>query len=265
MSRHPRRALLVFGFGAVLVTFGHAAHAQSPLQSGGLAVPPPGSGPSWNAQPSETERLLQEADEADSGRGLEVAYFDIEGGGQYVDLEAFGASGRGLLPSLPGAPSAKTSGFAPSFGVGAGARLLFWTVGPRFRYASFADWDLWTLGGEVGVHIPLGSFEPYVALGAGYAKLGHPAKAVFGDGSDVSVRGASFNLSGGADYYLTNVFSIGARAHFDALFLKRAAAPRSTLTTAESGPEHELAKLYEEAGSGVGFGGAASIVLGLHF
>lgn len=265
MSSRDYRSLLAFGLGVGLLALGHEASAQSPLHAGGLAPPPPGSAPPRGSQPTETERLLQEADEADSGRGLEVAYFDIEVGGQFVDLEAFGTSGRGLLPSVAGAANAETSGFAPSFGVGAGARLLFWTIGPRFRYSSFSDWDLWTLGGEVGVHIPLGNFEPYIALGAGYAKLGHPTSASFGRDSGVSVDGMSFNLSGGADYFLTPVFSIGARAHFDALFLKRASVSPTTLTTAASGPEYDSAMLYGEAGSGVGFGASGSLVLGLHF
>lgn len=193
-----------------------------------------------------------------------MAYFDLEGGGQFVSLEGFGKSGAGLLPSAPGATSARTSGFAPMIGVGGGLRLLFWTIGPRFRYASFPDWDLWTLGGEVGVHIPLGNLEPYLTLGAGFAKLGHPTKASFGD-SGVGVSGIDFNLGAGADYYLTRVFSVGARANFQALLLKRAAVAPNTLTSAPSGPEYDSAQLYGEAGSGVGVGAGASIVLGLHF
>lgn len=258
-------AKLLLGFGLLAVT-SEAAAQSNDLQAGGLAPPPPSSGPpSWSAQPTETERLLEEADRADSGRGLEMAYFDLEGGGRFISLEAFGKGGTGLLPSAPSAPSVETSGFGASFGAGAGVRLLFATIGPRFRLTTLSDWDFWTLGGEVGVHIPLGNLEPYFTLGAGYAKVGYPTQATFGKDSGVSLSGLDFTLGGGADYYLTNVFSIGARANFELLLLKRGAVDPSSLTSAQSGPEHASAQLYAESGSGTGFAASASLVLGLHF
>lgn len=241
------------------------AEAQ-PLQAGGLAPPPPSSGPgAYAAQPTETERLLQEADRADSGRGLQFAYVDLEGGGQYFSLEGISSSGTGLLPSAPGLSSAKQSDFGPMLGAGAGVRLLFFTLGPRFRYASFSDWDLWSVGGDVGFHFPLGNLEPYLTLGAGYTKVGHATKALFGDAADVTIDGVNLRVASGADYFVTNVFSVGARAAFEVLFLGRDAVDPGALTTATSGPEHARAQAYAADASGVGFAASASVVLGLHF
>lgn len=263
----PARPLFAWmlGFG-LLTTAGEGLAQAHDFQAGGLAPPPPGSGPApWNAQPTETERLLREADEEDSGRGLEIAYIDIEGGGQYLSLEGFGRSGLGLLPSHPGSPELRTSGFAPVLGAGAGVRLLFLTVGPRFRLATLDDATMWSLGGEAGLHIPLGNLEPYLTLGAGYTKVAGATKALFGEDKGAKIDGANIRLGGGADYYLTNVFSIGARASFELLLLKRAGVDPLSLTAADSGPEHASAQLYAESGSGVGFAAAASLVLGLHF
>lgn len=263
----PRSPLWALVLASGLVTLAGEARAQAyEFQAGGLAPPPPGTGPgSFHAQPTETERLLREADEADSGRGLEVAYFDIEGGGQYLSLEGFGRGGQGLLPSTLGAPEIQTSGFAPIFGAGAGVRLLFLTVGPRFRLAAFEDFTLWSLGGEAGFHIPLGNLEPYVTLGAGYTKVGSATDELFGEANGPSIDGFDVRLAGGADYYLTEVFSIGARASFEALFLKRAGVDPASLASADAGPVHASSQLYAEPGSGTGFAATASVVLGLHF
>lgn len=261
------RAPLAFAFSLALLVTASRGHAQhQDFQAGGLAPPPPNTGPSsWSTQPSETERLLQEADEADSGRGLEIAYFDIEGGGQYINLHALSMGKSGLLPSAPGSAGVEASGFGPMFGAGAGVRLVFLTLGPRFRFATLPDWDLWSLGGEVGFHIPLGNLEPYFKLGAGYTKVGNATKAIFGERGDVKIDGFDVQLGGGADYYLTNVLSIGARAGVDLLLLKRGGVDFDQLAGAADGPEVASAELYGEAGSGVGLAATASVVIGLHF
>jgi len=244
-----------------LVTSLHAPAWADSFQAGGLAPPSPSTAPTHQTQPTETERLLQEADREDSGRGLEFVYVDVEGGGQYVSLEGFAQKGPGLLPSVPGLSSAKLDGFGPMFGAGAGVRLLFFTVGPRFRYATFSDWDLLSIGGDLGVHFPLGSLEPYVTLGAGYTWLGHPTKALFGDAGDVKVDGLNLRLATGADYFVTKVFSVGARASFDALFLSRDGVDPQALPASSAGP----AQAYGENGSGTGLAASLSVVLGLHF
>ena len=198
----------------------------APMQAGGLAPPPPGSGPpapsypgapgySPNAPaPNSTQRHLEASEREDSGRGLEFGYFQFEGGVQMSSLTAL--SEDGIL--LPGTD--KTSGFRPYWGAAAGLRFVYFTVGPRFRFAHFTDWNIWTLNLDVGWHAPFGNFESYGSLGAGYAKVAMGNDAIARSG-DVSIGGFDIRLSSGIDYYLSNVFSIGAMIGVDFVRLSR--------------------------------------------
>src|SRR5882724_10097377 len=171
-----------------------------------LLPPPPGSGPPTvptYSQPSPTPYRVDEGADADSGRGLDFVYFNVEGGLELVALDALHSSGS-LLPSTK-----KHSSVGPAFGVGAGLQLLFWTAGPRFRFAHFGDWDLWTLNLELGWRIPLGKLEPYATVGGGYARLGHAADDVLGSDRAVGISGFDARLGGGVDYYVSNVLSVG--------------------------------------------------------
>src|SRR6185436_11034082 len=96
----------------------------------------------------------------------EVAYLTPEVGVEYVGLESLHLT-RELFPS-----QVHSADVGPVVGVGAGVRLLFVTLGPRFRFGHFRDWDLWTLDAEVGFKAPLGAVEPFIGLGAGYARVG---------------------------------------------------------------------------------------------
>jgi hypothetical protein len=156
--------------------------------------------------PNAAQRQLEDAEHSDSGRGLEFVYFDVGGGGQFVSLDGLSSSNF----VIPGAQE-KTSSFGPYFSAGAGLRLLFFTVGPRFRFGTFSDWDLWTLNLDLGWHIPLGNLEPYAFVGGGFAKLARPA----GDAS----TGFDVRLGGGLDYYVSNVLSVGGKLDADLLRL----------------------------------------------
>jgi hypothetical protein len=203
-------------------------------------------------QPNPTERHLQEADTSDSGRGLEFFYLEPEGGFAFTSLDALHANGDLV------APSSGSSGAGPLFGVQAGARLLFATIGPHFRMTSFKDKSLWTLGLDLGWHIPLGNLEPYAAFGAGYARLGKSADALLGANNDVGVHGFDIRLGGGFDYYVTRVFSAGANITAELLGLSRSAV--SVSPTAPAG-----AAIYRQDASGLGLAVSGSVVLGLHF
>ena len=210
-----------------------------PMQSGGLAPPPPGSGPPPPAPmyPGATQRQLEEAEQSDSGRGLEFLYFNVAGGGQFVSLGS-----DSLVP-----PGASSSGFGPYFSAGAGLRLLFLTVGPSFRYATFSDTNLWTLNLDLGWHIPLGSLEPYAMVGAGFAKLGYR------DGAFGSTSGFDIRLGGGVDYYVSNVFSVGGTLQAELLRLVHGQVSNAAGSV-----------LIAETSS-VGFAVTAGAVVGLHF
>jgi hypothetical protein len=67
------------------------------------------------------------------------------------------------------------------------------------------------------------------------------------------LSGVNLQLGGGLDYFVTPVFSAGARAELSTAYWMR---PQ----VLESG-----SSIYAESGSAIGFGAAAFGVLGLHF
>jgi hypothetical protein len=225
------------------------------MRAGGLAPPPPGLGPPppSPSYPNPTQRELEQAARADSGRGLDFVYVDVEGGAQLAALTALSESGT-LVPA-----SDKTSALGPYFGAGAGIRLLYLTVGPRFRFAHFTDWDLWSLNLDVGWRIPLGNLEPYAMLGGGFAKLGRSAEGRSGIG-DVSISGFDVRLGGGLDYYASNVFSVGGTVQAELLRLARGAT-----TVTPPGDPSPPASPFSSDAWGLGLVVTAGAVLGLHF
>jgi hypothetical protein len=250
MNEIPRGVAAVFAamVCASLAADASAQNAPAPsgMQAGGLAPPSSQSGPPAPQPlgPSPTQMQLQQASAEDSGRGLEFVYFDVEGGVSHVSLGSLHASGDLVAGGV------RSSDVGSVLGVATGARLLFFTVGPRFRFGHFHDWDLWSLDLEAGWHIPLGNLEPYAIVGAGYSRLGRSADAVLGSGNDVSVKGFNVRIGGGFDYYVTNVLSVGALASVEMMRLSRGAV-------AQPG--------YGADASGLGLGLTASAVVGLHF
>jgi hypothetical protein len=227
------------------------------MQAGGLAPPPPES---ETDESVKTEENLQKADQEDSGRGLEFFYVNVEGGVQHLGLQTLHAN------NLTDAAVAASTQTGPMFGAGLGVRLLFITIGPRFRLAHFGDFDIWTLGGEVGFHFPLGNFEPYFDVGAGYASLGSfNGKNIANDA--VSVHGYDIRGGGGFDYYLTPVFSVGANVSVDLVGLTRPGVnPQAINPTLTASPQGSSGTVnYAADGSSLGMGVSGTAVLGLHF
>src|SRR5262249_43552112 len=146
---------------------------------------------------------LDESSRSDSGRGLEFVYLDAEAGLQQVGLRTLHTNN--LVPE-----QARTSDTGAMFGVGAGLRLVVLTIGPRFRIGDFSDWDLWSLNGELGIHLPLGNVEPHFTFGAGYSKLGNATANGLTSDENVHIRGYNVRLGFGIDYYVTHAFTIGA-------------------------------------------------------
>lgn len=234
------------------------------LEAGGLAPPPPLPGDpvsnNGNAQQTATERELDRAEQKDAGRGLEFVYFNVEGGYEQIGLETFSSNGLTYASTV----NTKDSGLM--VGAGAGLRLVFVTIGARARLGKFSQWNVATINGEVGIHIPLGDLEPYFTLGAGYAFLGAMDENNWGGG--VSIKGYDVRGGFGLDYYVTPVFSIGANLTGEVLGLTR---PGVNLTAAAAGtgqPSSLDAKSQEVAkadGSSMGAAFTGSAVLGLHF
>jgi hypothetical protein len=173
-------------------------------------------------------------------------YLTPEVGVEYVGLETLHLT-RELFPT-----QVHSADVGPVVGVGAGVRFLFITLGPRFRYGHFRDWDVWTLNGEVGFKAPLGAIEPFVGLGAGYAKVGS-----LKDGR-VKVQGYDVRLFAGFDYYFNKTFSIGGSATAEVLGLTR---PGVDLNQGTGSVSEDVYKLD---GASVGLAIMASAVVGAH-
>ncbi len=227
------------------------------MSAGGLEPPSSQPGDPYAQQGGYTERELERAEREDSGRGLEFFYINAEAGGMHLGLQTFSAN------DLVDAGTTETTQTGPLFGAGLGLRLVFLTIGPRFRIGIFDQWQLWTLNGELGLRIPLGNVEPYFTFGGGYASVGGFSKDNVGAGlnsDDVDITG--FNVRGGfgIDVYLSNTFSVGANLTGEMLVLTRPGVDPSKLPA--SGSTREV---YAADGSSVGSGVTLTGVLGLHF
>lgn len=182
---------------------------------------------------SRTEQDLKRAEQSDSGRGLEWFYVGAEGSVLWLGADTLSKSGGPLLTG-----GRKASGVGPGGSLFFGGRFYTLNVGARVRTAWLPDSQFLSAGGEVGLRIPKGDLEPFLWLGAGYATL---------LGVNEKVRGFDIVLGGGADYYLSNNFSLGGLASLELISLGRPA--------------------YQDSPKGSTFGLAAvgSVVLGLHF
>jgi hypothetical protein len=247
-------------------SYGSPGPSPGGLQSGGLTPPPaaPGVDPLASAPPSTaTEQELESADRRDTGRGLEFVWLNAEIGFEHLGLETFKAK------SLVDAQGVSTTQTGPVYGAGLGVRLVFLTLGARFRYGSFSDWQLWTLNGELGLHIPLGMIEPYLTLGGGYASLGSfDTNNLSGDLNGANVRVRGFDVRGGVglDLYLSNLFSVGANLTGEVLALTRPSVdPQKLKLDSSTNSQQATAKVYAADGSSIGSGVTLTAVAGLHF
>jgi hypothetical protein len=236
--------------GAGLATSG-AAQAQPyapypPPQPAPYQQPygaPQYNAPSAYGPQNGTAVQLQNAERSDSGRGLEIAYAQASVGGGFVGLGTLSNSQLGLD---------KTSEGGPVFGLGAGLRLLFFTLGARARVTTLSDFDFWQLDLEAGYHVPIGRWDPYIAVHGGYAFASNA--------SEVAVHGGEAGVSGGVDYYVTPLVSVGVDATAELLFLAR---PKQSADAAATQASSSL--VTSTSGSSVGLGLSASLHAGLHF
>ncbi len=206
----------------------------------------------YNGQ-GDAERTLQQADQQDSGRGLQWVWLNGEIGFQDASLQGF--KSHRLLDGV----IVKDSASGVTYGGAVGVRVIALTLGVHFRYGNFSEWDLWSLGLEGGFHIPLGRLEPYVTLGAGYSKVGALRdKAITASvrGTDVNIDGFNARIGGGLDYYITPRLSAGASLSGDFMGLYRSQV--SGITPAGAG-------VYGSKGSSLGFALSACANIGLHF
>jgi len=234
--------------------------SQPPMEAGGLA-PPPSTSPE-SPEVAQTEAKLDEAEQKDSGRGLEWVWLNAEIGFEHLGLQTFHAN------NLVDAAIVGTTQTGFLYGAGLGVRLVFITLGARFRMGMFSAYDLWTLDGEVGLRIPLGKLEPHLMIAAGFASLGAFSASDVGGGvnrDNLDISGYNVRAGGGLDYYVTPIFSVGAAVTFELLGLSRASV--SDLQNLQSGGASTATagELYQASGSSLGSALTGTLVLGLHF
>jgi hypothetical protein len=199
----------------------------------------------------------------DSGLGLEWVYLNADAGFAYTNMQSLSESNLAIQ---------QASSAGGAFGVGAGVRLLFFTLGARARDLQLSSFNLWELDGEAAFHIRIWRIDPYFGVRGGYAfvgSLGSGAVSVASGStaSDVSVHGINVGPMFGIDVYASSLVSIGVDANAEFLFLKRPPAPLPAgITQADVAmlpPQQQ--ELYSLSGSSVGFGAVLTAHLGLHF
>lgn len=247
------------------LTFATAASAQ------GLTPPPPLE-PEEQAAESSTAKELDKSQKGDSKRGLEWVYVDVDAGWQIVGLRTFNLDEQNFTADFI---ATESQGFV--MGAGVGVRLLFVTLGARARVGLFDSWDLFSVGGELGLRLPLGNLEPHFNLGGGYTALGSFQSSLKLDSnaakdalSKADIAGFYVRAGLGLDYYVTPTFSVGALASFEVLGLTRPGLDPSQITAIKSDPtlsdlQKKKADLLALNGTSYGAAGTAMAVLGLHF
>jgi hypothetical protein len=213
--------------------------------------------------PAETQR---------SPAGPGFFYFNTEGGYQNIDLHMLRVDN--FLPV-----NVESSGGGAFFGLGAGVRLAFLTLGGRYRTGAWSNWSLSTFDGEIGAHIAIGPIEPYFTFGGGYAWMGTTEGTTAGNAA-LDVHGFDARAGLGVDYHPDRMLSVGLNFTGDLLALARpgvdlTASPEAQIqqvaarcnSIADPAGKQQCAidALQQAEGTSVGVGGAISVVMGLHF
>jgi hypothetical protein len=232
-----------------------SAPAATPSQSTPATTTPSGAA-STASSPSSAESpstKLDASEKKDSGRGLEWFYLNAAAGFSYIDMASLSSSNLQVT---------KASSSGPTFGVGAGVRLFILTLGVQGNLDDLSSFSLWQLDAVLGIHIPLGHFEPYFGLHGGYCFVGSLDQGVSGSPS-VSVTGGDAGLQLGLDYYFNHFVSLGLEGAGNLLFLHRppAALPSGVMSSSLSSQDQ---KAYQQTGDSVGLGVGATLHLGFH-
>jgi len=278
------RRLLAAAAPAVLVsTLAAGARAQGlepppPFTPGAPGTPAsgpqgqPGQPPGMPPSGQQAQGQQQSSDDSqDSGLGLEWVYLNADAGVGYVNMTSFSASTLGLVSQ---------SGAGPAFGVGAGVRLLFFTVGARARDELISGLgSLWLLNLEAAFHMRIWHIDPYFGVRGGYNFVGSLNSSTVNVATgntpgDVSIHGWNVGPMFGIDLYFNSLISVGADAEAQFLFIQRPKVPlpagcsegaSGTVSCGGMAVPPPGSDLYNNSGSSVGFGGVVTAHLGIHF
>jgi hypothetical protein len=191
------------------------------------------------------------------GTALEWVYLNADVGAAGVDLVSLKSSRWDLQDS---------SSAGPAFGIAAGARLLFLSLGLRARDLQLASFNLWEIDAEAAFHMKIWRIDPYFGVRGGYAFMGAMSAeslqtSTGSAASDVTVHGWNVGPMVGLDVYFSKLISVGVDANAEVLFLKRPPLPLQPGQTIA--PQYQ--GLYADSGSSIGAGFVGMAHLGVHF
>lgn len=188
---------------------------------------------------------------------------NAEVGGSYINMAQLSESSLGLE---------KTSSGGPMFGLGAGVRLVVFTLGARARYNALSSFNMWQLNAEAGFKIPIRSLDIGFGFHGGYSFVGSLSDTAVATNTNtptnadaVKVRGFNVGADFIVDYYLTPVFSLGVGVTGDLLFLNRPALSKPDGLTAAQSAAIDNDPLYQKSGSSGGLQLGGALRAGLHF
>lgn len=232
---------------AVVVAPSEAPPAQEPAPAGAPVV----------IVKDKPNDITSANDRQNGGAALEWVYLNADVGAAGADLASLKSSRWDLQD---------TSGAGPAFGIAAGARLLFLSVGLRARDLQLSSFNLWEVDAEAAFHMKIWRIDPYFGVRGGYAFLGALSAQALqtstgSAASDVTVHGWNVGPMVGLDIYFSKLISVGVDANAEVLFLKRPPLPLQPGQTIA--PQYE--GLYAESGSSVGIGLVGMAHLGVHF
>lgn len=234
---------------------------------------PPGP-PSSNSLPAKDQPVRGSERETQTPASS-VFWIDSGLGWQRVGLTTLhvhrDSSGRATVGEL--IPAVRDG---PTVSLGFGLRWLVLTFGARVTAAFFEDLSperseatsqFYSIDVELGLRIPAGRFEPHVIFGAGYSVFGGLGAAISGLAQGLDIDGGNLRLGFGVDYFVTNTWSIGARATGEFLFLARSGVPIRDLARAETVNTLREARTRLADGEGTSAGSAFSLTIGpgVHF
>lgn len=166
------------------------------------------------ATPAPRHRRRRHHDSS-SARDFDLLWIGPELGLSIVNLKMI--SYDGLLPS-----EVDVKGSGLGFGLAAGVKLKILSAGLHLAVGQYAEFDVWTLNLDGQLRIPLGSVEPYLRLGLGYAFLGAFDGSV---DSQVDVDGWDLKAGFGIDVYANDYLSLGGGVDFTILNLTSSVSP----------------------------------------
>jgi hypothetical protein len=249
---------LAVAAGAIVGLSAQSAFAQDLQPPPAMSYAPPPQ----NASTDESQ---------DSGLGLEWVYLNADAGFAYTNMQSLSASNLAIE---------RASSAGGAFGVAAGARLLFFTVGVRARDLQLSAFNLWELDAEAALHMRVWHIDPYFGARGGYVTVGglsaaetnasSGAAASTSATSNENVHGFNVGPMFGIDIYFSSLFTIGAEVNAEFLILERPPIPVPASVTAAmqatgTALTPQQQQLYNQSGSSVGFGVVGSAQLGLHF